>query len=53
MLEPNPKMRAPIEEVIKHSWVEAIDVCHLSPKPAHVHVYAQAMAQAQVSVVRD
>ena len=26
MLEPNPKMRAPIEEVIKHSWVEAIDV---------------------------
>lgn len=51
MLEPNPKMRSSIEEVVKHSWVESIEVCHSSPKPAHVHVYAQAMAQAQVAVV--
>ncbi|KAK7688063.1 hypothetical protein QCA50_008433 [Cerrena zonata] len=50
MLEPNPKMRASIEETIKHSWIESIDVCHSSPKPAHVHVYAQAMAQAQAGV---
>ncbi|KAI0075910.1 Pkinase-domain-containing protein, partial [Panus rudis PR-1116 ss-1] len=48
MLEPNPKMRACIEDAISHSWVESIEVCHLSEKPNHVHVHAQAMAQAQV-----
>ncbi|KAH9921351.1 kinase-like domain-containing protein, partial [Fomitopsis serialis] len=51
MLEPNPKMRALIDELVGHSWVQSIDVCHLSPKPSHVHVNAQAMAQAQVQIV--
>lgn len=51
MLEPNPKLRALIDELVAHPWVESIEVCHLSPKPSHVHVNAQAMAQAQVQIV--
>jgi len=49
MLEPNPKLRSTIEDIISHSWVDSIDVCHSSPKPTHVHVHAHALAQAQVS----
>jgi protein-serine/threonine kinase len=44
MLEPDPKKRAPIEEIVKNSWVESIEVCHAVPEPKHVHVCAQAMA---------
>ncbi|THH27489.1 hypothetical protein EUX98_g6704 [Antrodiella citrinella] len=51
MLEPNPKMRSSIEEIMQQPWVQSIEVCHQVTKPSHVHVYAQAMAQAQVSVV--
>ncbi|TCD71422.1 serine/threonine-protein kinase HAL4/sat4 [Steccherinum ochraceum] len=51
MLEPNPKLRSPIEEIMQQQWVQNIEVCHQVSKPTHVHVYAQAMAQAQVQVV--
>ncbi|KAH8101492.1 Pkinase-domain-containing protein [Cristinia sonorae] len=51
MLEPNPKLRSPIEEIMQQQWIQGIEVCHTVPKPSHVHVYAQAMAQAQVHVV--
>ena len=51
MLEPNPKMRSSIEEVIQHPWVQGIEVCYLVEKPTHMHVYAQAMAQAQIQVL--
>ena len=51
MLEPNPKLRALIDELVAQPWVESIEVCHSSPKPSHVHVNAQAMAQAQVQIV--
>jgi len=51
MLEPNPKLRSSIEEIMQQQWVQGIEVCHQVAKPSHVHVYAQAMAQAQVQVV--
>lgn len=53
MLEPNPKMRSSIEEVIAQPWVQGIEVCYLTEKPTHVHVYAQAMAQAQIQVLQS
>ena len=51
MLEPNPKARSLIEDIIKDKWIQGIEVCHLVPKPTHVHVNAKAMAQAQVQVL--
>jgi serine/threonine protein kinase len=47
MLEPDPKARIQIQDVVKHAWVEGIEVCHTVAKPAHVHVHARAMGQAQ------
>lgn len=47
MLEPNPKSRALIDELIAHPWVQGIEVCHTVQNPSHVHVNALAMAQAQ------
>ncbi|KAG9223563.1 hypothetical protein CCMSSC00406_0009075 [Pleurotus cornucopiae] len=49
MLEPDPKRRAPIEEVLKNEWIQGIEVCHEVQKPSHVHVHAQALAQAQLN----
>ncbi|KAH9949485.1 Pkinase-domain-containing protein [Amylocystis lapponica] len=51
MLEPNPKARALIDELIAHPWIQSIEVCHTVSRPSHVHVNAHAMAQAQVQVV--
>ncbi|OCH88989.1 Pkinase-domain-containing protein [Obba rivulosa] len=51
MLEPNPKQRALIDELIAHPWVKSIEVCHSAQHPSHVHVNALAMAQAQVQAV--
>ena len=45
MLEPDPKKRVNIEEVMAHSWVEGIEVCHSMEEPKHVHSYAVAQAQ--------
>ncbi|KAI0358833.1 Pkinase-domain-containing protein [Trametes cingulata] len=49
MLEPNPKLRSLIEDIMKHPWIQGIEVCHTVQKPSHVHVNAVAMSQAQVS----
>ncbi len=51
MLEPNPKLRVPIEEIMKQPWVQGIEVCHTVEKPKHVHVHARALAQAQLREV--
>jgi protein-serine/threonine kinase len=53
MLEPDPKNRADIEEVMKHAWITQIEVCHLVEQPKHVHVHAQALAQAQLRNLSD
>jgi protein-serine/threonine kinase len=48
MLDPDPKLRLPIEEVMINPWLKSIDVCHAVPNPTHVHVHARAMIQAQL-----
>ncbi|KIM81745.1 hypothetical protein PILCRDRAFT_821096 [Piloderma croceum F 1598] len=48
MLDPDPKLRSPIEEVMKHSWMQSIEVCHMVAKPSHVHVHARSLAEGQV-----
>lgn len=49
MLDPDPKLRASIEDVMKHAWMQGIEVCYLVPRPSHVHVHARAFAEAQMS----
>lgn len=49
MLEPDPKLRSPIEDIVAHSWVQGIEVCHAVAKPTHVHVHAMQQAHAQMS----
>lgn len=51
MLDPDPKLRNSIEDVMKHAWVQGIEVCHSVEKPTHVHVNARALAQAHHHVV--
>jgi hypothetical protein len=48
MLDPDPKLRSTIEEVIAHPWVQGIEVCYTVVKPSHVHVHARALAQAHL-----
>jgi protein-serine/threonine kinase len=48
MLEPEPKGRATIEEVVRHAWVEGIEVCTEVERPRHVHVCARAAARAML-----
>ncbi|KAG8748624.1 serine/threonine-protein kinase HAL4/sat4 [Ceratobasidium sp. 414] len=45
MLDPNPKLRAQIEDVMKDPWLMTVDVCtDTTQKPNHVHAHAQARA---------
>jgi protein-serine/threonine kinase len=45
MLDPNPKQRAQIEEIMKDSWLAGVEVCtDTTKKPGHVHAHAQARA---------
>ncbi|KAF8972516.1 kinase-like domain-containing protein [Flammula alnicola] len=46
MLEPDPRHRFTIEDVIAHSWIQSIEVCHEVADPKHVHVSARAMGMA-------
>ncbi|KAF8816633.1 other/HAL protein kinase [Phlegmacium glaucopus] len=46
MLEPDPRNRSTIEEVMAHTWIESIEVCHEVAQPRHVHVSAKAMGMA-------
>jgi len=46
MLEPDPRHRYSIEDVIGHVWVKSIEVCHDVPEPKHVHGCAREMGMA-------
>ncbi|KAF8060839.1 other/HAL protein kinase [Lyophyllum atratum] len=43
MLDPDPRLRSTIEEVVAHPWVKSIEVCHEVKDPKHIHVSAKAM----------
>ncbi|KAF9466950.1 kinase-like domain-containing protein [Collybia nuda] len=49
MLEPDPRQRSTIEEVVAHAWIKGIDVCYEAPTPQHVHVNASLVAAAHTS----
>lgn len=49
MLEPDPRQRSTIEEVVAHAWVKGIDVCYEAPSPQHVHVNAALVAATHTS----
>jgi protein-serine/threonine kinase len=53
MLEPDPKQRATIDDVMKHSWIKSIEVCHEVKEPKHMHVNARQLAQQQLRELRD
>ena len=53
MLEPDPKQRWTIEEVVNFSWIQKIEVCHCVPEPKHVHVCARQLAEAQAREVAN
>lgn len=46
MLEPKPELRVGIEEILKHPWVVAIEVCVEQASPKHMHPAAIAAAAA-------
>ncbi|CAE6414874.1 unnamed protein product [Rhizoctonia solani] len=45
MLDPNPKLRIQIEEIMKDAWLATVEVCTDGKKPGHVHSFAQQRAQ--------
>ena len=46
MLEPDPRHRMSIEEVIEHAWVKSIEVCHDAAEAKHVHSCARELGMA-------
>lgn len=46
MLEPDPRQRSTIEDVIAHPWVQTIEICHEAAEAKHVHVSARAMGMS-------
>lgn len=38
MLEPDPKQRALIDDVVKHPWVQSIEMCASGQPTKHAHV---------------
>lgn len=51
MLEPDPKQRWTIEEVMAHTWVKSIEVCTQVAEAKHVHVNARAMSQTYSAIL--
>ncbi|KAF5312669.1 hypothetical protein D9619_003632 [Psilocybe cf. subviscida] len=50
MLEPDPRQRATIEEIVAHAWIQTIEVCHEVEEAKHVHVSARAMGMTYLGV---
>ncbi|KAF7340305.1 Pkinase-domain-containing protein [Mycena venus] len=49
MLEPDPKLRASIDEVLGCAWVKGVEVCwEVGDRAKHMHVNARAMAASVV-----
>ena len=46
MLEPDPKQRVLIEDVVKHAWVQSIEVCTVGKPVKHVHVQVMPSERA-------
>lgn len=53
MLEPDPKERATVEEVMKHPWMKEIEICWEVEKAKHVHVNAMSLTKHMDRTERD
>jgi len=51
MLEPDPRQRWTIEEVMAHAWVKGIEVCTEVAEPKHIHVSAKAMESLYINSI--
>lgn len=51
MLEPDPRHRWTIDEVMEHQWVRGIEVCTDATDPKHVHSCAKAMGQTYLAIL--
>ena len=51
MLEPDPKLRWTIDEIVAFPWIQKVEVCHSVPQPKHIHVCARQLAEAQAREV--
>lgn len=52
MLDPDPKTRCVIQDVVAHAWVQGIEVCADVKSPTHVHVYAREVLQAAAAAAK-
>ncbi len=43
MLEPDPKKRWTVKDVMSNGWMEGVEVCTIVEKPTHVHAHVRAM----------
>ncbi|KAJ7630286.1 kinase-like domain-containing protein [Roridomyces roridus] len=54
MLEPDPKLRAGIEEVLGSAWVKTVEVCwEVGEGAKHVHVNARSVAAGVLGETRE
>ena len=51
ILEPDPKHRATIGEIMAHAWIREIEVCTMVEHPRHGHASIRAALGQGVSVV--
>lgn len=53
MLDPDPKTRFTIEDVMAFPWLQTVQVCHTMDNPTHVHVYARQLAEQQAHAAKE
>jgi len=53
LLEPDPKKRWNIKDILAQSWIQGIEVCPCVEKPTHVHAYVRATLQAHADKKHD
>jgi len=53
LLEPDPKKRYNIKDVLSQSWLQSIEVCVSAEQPSHVHAYVQSMLQLHAEKKQD
>ncbi|KAF8320100.1 kinase-like protein [Clavulina sp. PMI_390] len=49
ILEPDPKLRANIDEIMDNAWMRSIEVCTLVTRPNHIHSNIKAALKQQVT----
>jgi len=53
ILEPNPKLRANVQEIMDNEWMKSIEVCTEVKKPCHQHANIRAALHQPAVVASD